>query len=236
MTLLLLFFIILFASFTQSLAGFGSALIAMPLLANLLGLQIAAPLVAMVVLVLEVVLLIRYRQALNMRVVWKLIVSSLVGIPLGILFFSRIEESIMLSILGFVIIAYALYALINFRLPELQHPIWAFVFGFFAGLLGGAYNTAGPPVIIFGNSRRWEPAEFKANLQGFFLATSLWILASHAIRGNITADIWTLFLPSILAIALGVWAGLMLDQRIDSRPFGRIVLWLLLLLGVSLFL
>lgn len=142
----------------------------------------------------------------------------------------------MLSILGFVIIAYALYALINFRLPELQHPIWAFVFGFFAGLLGGAYNTAGPPVIIFGNSRRWEPAEFKANLQGFFLATSLWILASHAIRGNITADIWTLFLPSILAIALGVWAGLMLDQRIDSRPFGRIVLWLLLLLGVSLFL
>jgi hypothetical protein len=49
---------IFLAGFSQSLAGFGSALIAMSVLTPLMGLQIAAPLVAGLVLLLEVVLLI----------------------------------------------------------------------------------------------------------------------------------------------------------------------------------
>ena len=41
-------------------------------------------------------------------------------------------------------------------------------FGFFAGILGGAYNTNGPPVVIYGSLRKWSPATFRATLQGYF--------------------------------------------------------------------
>ena len=51
--LLALMVAIFFAIFTQSLTGFGSALISMPLLVGLLGIQIAAPLVALVGLISE---------------------------------------------------------------------------------------------------------------------------------------------------------------------------------------
>lgn len=232
----LLLLVVTFASFTQGIAGFGSALIAMPLIVKIFGLQVAVPLVALIVLVLEIALFIRFRRALRVNVVSKLIISSLLGIPIGQWILAKVDEDFMLSVLGVVIIAYALYVLTNYRLPRLQHPTWAYLFGFTGGLLGGAYNTSGPPVIIFGNCRRWEPAEFKANLQGFFIVSSFWIALSHGIRGNLTTEVWRLFLPSTIAIAIGLWAGLTIDKRINSELFQKIVLWLLLLLGVSLLL
>lgn len=78
---------------------------------------------------------------------------------------------IVTAFLGVVIVAYALYALFNPTLPELAQRSWAYGFGFAGGVLSGAYNTSGPPVVIYGTCRCWQPAEFKSNLQGYFLLT-----------------------------------------------------------------
>jgi len=51
-------FIIFLAVFTQSLSGFGSALVAMALLPALIGIHQAAPLVALVMATIEIFLLI----------------------------------------------------------------------------------------------------------------------------------------------------------------------------------
>jgi uncharacterized membrane protein YfcA len=60
---LLVFVIVFFAIFVQSLTGFGLALVSMPFLAALLGVQTAAPLVALFGLVAEVILLLYFREA-----------------------------------------------------------------------------------------------------------------------------------------------------------------------------
>jgi uncharacterized membrane protein YfcA len=78
------FGIILLASFVQSLAGFGSALVAVPLLVQTIGLRAAAPTFSLVVLVAEVVMIVRYRHAFKLESVWRLIVTTLMAIPLGI--------------------------------------------------------------------------------------------------------------------------------------------------------
>lgn len=71
MTAALVFAVVFLAVFTQSLTGFGLALVSMPLLTMVLGIQTAAPLVALVALAAEIVLLIYYREALNLSVVWR---------------------------------------------------------------------------------------------------------------------------------------------------------------------
>lgn len=235
MQLILILLVTLFASFTHTLVGFGSALIAMPILTKIVGIQLAAPLVALIVLTMELFLLIRYREAFNLRVVWRLIAGAAVGIPLGVWALRKVDEKIILSVLGVVLIIYALYALLRFRLPELQHPSWAYGFGFVAGLLNGAYNTSGPPVIIYGNCRGWEPMEFKANLQGFFTVAGLWVIANHAFNGNLTPLVWQHYLLSSVAIAFGLWLGLKLDRYIEQAIFRKIVLTMLILLGVMMF-
>jgi len=233
---LLIVFIIFLAVFTQSLAGFGSALVAMAFLPELLGIRVATPLVAMVAMTLEGILLVRYRAVLNLRAVWQVSVASLVGIPLGMLTLKRIDEGSAMTILGVLIFTYALYNLFELRLPEMNHPAWAYTFGLLAGMLGGAYNTSGPPVVIYGNSRRWLPVEFKSNLQGFFFFNSIVVVFGHALSQNITPLVWQDYLMAIPALALGILAGVSLDRMINPVVFRRLVLGLLLVMGGRLFL
>ncbi|MEN8171455.1 MAG: sulfite exporter TauE/SafE family protein [Chloroflexota bacterium] len=220
--------------FTQSLTGFGLALVMMPILVSLLGIQVAAPLVALIAAIAEISLLIQYRESLNIKAVWRLSAASLFTIPVGVFAVRWLDEKITTTLLGILLISYAIYALSNLVLPTLSRSIWAYGFGLGAGFLSGAYNTPGPPVIIYGNCRRWGPAEFKGNLQGFFLLNSTMVLISHLWHGNLSSDVWRSFLYALPAIVLGIWLGVRLDPYINPEIFRKLVLVVLLILGLQL--
>jgi uncharacterized protein len=228
--------VILLAAFTESLSGFGSALVAMALLPPLIGLQMSTPLVALVAVVLEAILLVRYREALDVKAIWRVVLAGLIGTPLGVLFLSRVDEKVALSLLGFVIAAYALYALLGLKLPQLDGPLWAYSAGLVGGLLGGAYNTSGPPVILYADCRRWQPNVFKSNLQGYFIISSLAVLITHYLNGNITPQVWTRFFWALPFTAIGLVAGLSMDRWLNPVIFRKVVLVLLVIMGVRLIL
>jgi uncharacterized protein len=231
---LLIALIMFFAIFTQTVAGFGTALIAMPLLISALGVQAAAPLVAIVAIAAEVILLIRYRHAINLRTVGSLSAASLIGIPLGVFVLQRADERFVLALLGVIITGYALYALLNLRLPEIKHPNWAYGFGFVGGVLSGAYNTGGPPVVIYGSCRRWSPQEFRSNLQGYFLLNSITTIISHTLAHHYTPFVWQTFLFAFPGAMLGLAFGISLDKYINPLLFRKIVMVLLFFLGLNL--
>ena len=233
-TLLFSFLTVFLGAFTQSLTGFGVALIAMAILPSLWGLPIATPLVALTGIVLETARLIRYRQSLQMRSIWRLVVASVVAIPFGIYILRQLDERIALFVLGLIIFGYALYALIGFRLPELHHPLWAWLTGLASGMLGGAYNTAGPPIVIYGNCRRWSPQEFRSNLSGFFIVNSAMVVSTHFLSGNITSEVLSVFWRVLPALALGFLAGQSLDRWLNPEVFRKIVLGVLIVLGIRL--
>jgi uncharacterized protein len=231
---LLIATVLAFAVFTQTLAGFGGGLVAMAFLPALMGLPLASPLMALLASVAELAIIARYRQAFRFGAVWPLALASAAGVPLGLWLLRGLDEAVLLRLLGVVLSGYALYALLKLRLPRLRHAAWSYVFGFAAGLLGGAYNTAGPPVVIFGHCRSWPPDEFKSNLQGFFLFNSVLVIAGHGLAHNFTPAVWQQFLLGLPAIALGLAVGMALERRVDAKRFGQIVLWLLLLMGLRL--
>jgi uncharacterized membrane protein YfcA len=119
-------------------------------------------------------------------------------------------------------------------MPEMRHLGWSVLAGFLAGMLGGAYNTSGPPVIIYGDSQRWKPDQFKANLQGFFVLNSLLVVVAHFLGGNITREVWQLYLLGVPAMAVAVFAGTSLDRWINAVVFRKIALWILLVMGLRL--
>ena len=226
--------IVFLGCFTQSLTGFGVALVTMALLPPLVGLPVATPLVALVGIVLEVLMLIRYREALKFKSILGLVTSAVVAIPLGVVYFSRLDENIALFILGLIIAIYALYALIGFHLPELRHPAWSWGFGFVGGLLGGAYNTSGPPAVVYGNCRKWSPQEFKSNLSGYFFVGSVMVVATHWAEGNFSPLVWSKFWVTLPALLLGFLLGQSMDRWMNPGLFRNIVLVMLIVLGLRL--
>jgi hypothetical protein len=228
------FLALLLGAFTQSMTGFGSALVAMAILPSLLGLEVAAPVVAATGLVLESLLTLRYRQALRVDAIWRALVASLVVAPVGVVLLRQVDERVALFALGLLIALYALYALVGFRLPELTHPLWAWIAGALSGLLGGAYNTAGPPIIVYGNCRGWDAAQFKSNLSGFFVINSLFVTASHFFNGSFTPDVTRAILFCLPATLIGFLLGQSMDKWLNPELFRKIVLALLIILGVRL--
>ena len=234
MTTILVGLIVFLAVFTQSLSGFGVALVAMALLPPLIGIRLATPLVAVIALTLETILILRYRQALDVKAIWRVVLAALIGTPLGVYFLSRVDEEIALSLLGIVIAGYALYALLGLKMPRLDKPIWAYIAGLFGGLLGGAYNTSGPPVILYADCRRWPQDMFKSNLQGYFIVSSVAVVASHVFNGNLTPQVWGLFWWTTPFILVGAVAGLSLDRWLNPVIFRRLVLVLLIVMGIRM--
>ncbi len=224
------------ATLVSSTFGFGSALFAMPLLTLLLGIKTATPLFALVGPTIASIILIRNWRLVEVASVWRLVLATLVGIPVGIWLVIQVPSVIVTRLLGLFLIGFGLYRLGNLRLMKLESSRWAACFGFVAGVLGGAYNTNGPPVVIYGEMRRWSPTEFRASLQSYFLPTGLGILGSHALAGLWTERIFQLYawsLPGILvAIAIGGW----INHRLPTERFQALLSVLLLGLGAMLWL
>ncbi|HSN77361.1 MAG TPA: sulfite exporter TauE/SafE family protein [Anaerolineae bacterium] len=233
-TNLLLFGIIFLAALLQTTSGFGFALMAMPLVALVIGVKAAAPLVALVGFTLYAVNLIRYRRGFDWRVLLPLAIAAALGVPLGVWALGNLDEQVVKSVLGVVLIAYALYGVWKPQTAPLRSSLWAYQAGFLAGILGGAFNTPGPPVIIYGNLKQWPRDLFRSTLQALFLFSSSLVIASHAVAGNLTRPVLTTYLLLVPALLLGVWAGAYVDRHMSNERFRILVLALIFATGVLL--
>jgi len=234
MTNALLFAIVLLAALLQTISGFGFALLAMPLVALVIGVKEAAPLVALVGFTLYAVNLTRYRRGFDWRVLPPLAAAAALGTPVGVWALNYLDETLIKSALGVILIAYALYSLWRPQTAPLRSTLWAWPAGFLAGVLGGAFNTPGPPVIIYGNLRQWPRDLFRSTLQALFLFSSSLVILSHVAAGNLTTATIPTYLLLVPALLLGVWAGAAIDRRISNERFRLLVLALIFATGVLL--
>jgi uncharacterized membrane protein YfcA len=234
MTAFLIFTLVFFAAFVQSLSGFGFAVIIMPLITLVLGLQTAAPMVALTALTVYTINLIRYRQTINIGEVLRLGAASALGVPIGLWALANVSETLVKQVMGLVLIAYAIYALARPATVRVPSRSWVYPAGFLAGCLGGAYNTPGPPVIIYGSLRQWPKDEFRAVLQALFLVNAALVVASHLAAHHVTAEVLTFYLYTLPALGLGILLGSRVDSKVDRERFRVLVTVLILILGLSL--
>jgi len=199
-----------------------------------LGLHTAVPLVALTALTAYTVNLIRYRRAVDIREVLRLGAASALGIPIGLWALANVDESIIRPLLGLILIAYAVYRLIRPAGPRACSPRWVYLAGFVAGCLGGAYNTPGPPVILYGSLRQWPRQKFRAVLQTFFFFNGALVVALHYAAHHLTPAVLTFYAYAAPALFLGILVGSRLDSKLNHDRFRAIVTVMILLLGISL--
>ncbi|MYE89269.1 sulfite exporter TauE/SafE family protein, partial [Candidatus Poribacteria bacterium] len=237
----LIFAILFVSSFIHSTLGFGQAVIAMPLLAMVVELKTATPLVTFVLMTIAAVILLRNWRVVDLNVAWRLVLSSCFGIPVGLFSLKDVPEDLMKVFLGIVVILFSLYNLANrhLKIIDLRRvgggSMLAYLFGFVAGVLGAAYNTSGVVITIYATLRDWDPDRFRSTLQSYFVFTGLLILASHGLVGLWTPDVLKFYLTSLPLILVGVCLGSRLNRLIPQGQFDGYINVGLLLMGFLLF-
>jgi hypothetical protein len=205
----------------------------MPLLTWVVGIQTATPLVAFAASTIAFTILVKNWQAVDLKGAWRLIASSLLGIPVGILLLKSAPERLVQVLLGTSLALFGLYNLTALQLPRLEAKS-AYPFGFVAGILGGAYNTNGPPIVVYGTLCRWPPERFRATLQCYFFPTGLVILVSHGLAGLWTQDVLQLYGAALPVILLAIWTGQKLSRLVSQQRFERLVYAFLVIIGLLL--
>ena len=158
------------------------------------------------------------------------------GIAVGIWALVRVDELTINRAMGAILIAYAAYALLHPVTARRPAQWWAYPAGFLAGCLGGAYNTPGPPVVVYGSLRQWPKDEYRAVLQTLFFINGVLVVSSHLLAGHVTLQVWTLYAWAAPALLLGLWTGARLDRYVDQEQFRNLVTVMILVLGVSMLL
>lgn len=215
--------VLFLATFVRSAFGFGEALIAVPLLALAMPLQVAAPVAVLVSITVAVIALLQDWRHVHVRSAGYLVLATLAGVPLGLLALTRVDEGLVKAGLGVVIAAFSLFALSRRKPAVLHDDRLAGLFGFGAGVLGGAYGMNGPPLVMYGTLRGWSPRHFRATLQGYFLPASLMSLAGYGVAGLWTPAVNRCYLMTLPTTLLAIFLGRAANGRMDGPLFLRVI-------------
>jgi uncharacterized membrane protein YfcA len=135
------------------------------LLALILPVNVAAPVAVLCSITIAAIIVLQDWRHIHLRSAGWLILSTLAGTPLGLILLNRAPEQSIKLILAVIIITFSTYSLLGRARVELKDDRLAWLFGFSAGVLGGAYGMNGPPLVIYGAFRGWSPQQFRATLQ-----------------------------------------------------------------------
>jgi uncharacterized membrane protein YfcA len=228
--------ILFVATLIRSAFGFGEALVAVPLLALLIPVDVAAPVAVLTSITVAAIVLVQDWSEVHARSAGRLVFPTIFGIPLGLLLLTRVAEGVVKAALAVVIIAFAAYSLSSRRKPVLRDDRRAWIFGFVAGILGGAYGMNGPPLVIYGTLREWSPRHFRATLQGYFLPASIMVMAGYMVAGLWTPVVTRYYVLSLPAVVAAVFVGRFINRRIDGPRFVLYVHAGLIIIGATLLL
>jgi uncharacterized membrane protein YfcA len=228
--------VVFIATLIRSVFGFGEALVAVPLLALRLPLGVAAPLAVLVSITVAAVIIAQDWRKIHVRATGWLLFPTIFGIPLGLLLLTSGSQRLVKAALALVIMAFSAYALIGRKPPELHNDSrqWLLVFGFCAGVMGGAYGMNGPPLAIYGAMRRWSAQHFRATLQGYFLPASIIGMAGYWLAGLWLPAVTRYYLMSLPLTVAAILLGRTINRRLRGDDFLKYVHLGLVVIGATL--
>ncbi len=218
----------------QGVTGFGSALVAMPLLLLLMKPRVAVPLVILNGLLITGFLSMRMRHHLDWSRIGPLFLGSIPGVLAGALFLKEAPAWIIKLLLGVILVGYSLYCLVG-RMPRMKLGSgWGYVAGFLTGAIGAAFSAGGPPVIVYTTLTGWSKDAIKATLSGFFFINGVLIAVAHISTGLTTWRVLS-FLPFTLPATLAAVAlGSLFYGRLHQKSYLNTIYLLLLAMGVMM--
>lgn len=212
--------IVLFlASVSRSALGFGGALIAVPLLALVVAVPVAA----------AVPVLAAITSALIRLASHSFLQRSLAGplecsrYPVATIALKSVPGAGVKAALAGVIIAFSVYSIVCRPRREVTDDGYSWLFGFIAGILGGAYGMNGPPLAIYGSLRGWSPKQFRATIQGYFLPASLIGMCGHGITGLWTAKVNHFHIGPLPQVLAATFLGRKMNNRLNPCRFHSVV-------------
>lgn len=217
------------------LGGFGANVVALPLLAHLMSLRLAVPLLLMLDLLSAALLSVRARPLIDRAELRRLAPAMLAGMALGLPVLQLAAERWLLSLLGIFVGGFALWSLLGRAGLRPVRAHWAWPAGLAGGVFSTLFGTGGPIYTLYLARRIADAGRLRATIGAVVLGSALVRLLLFAGGGLLTQP----GLPALTLVALpcalaGYAVGSRLHARLPQAQVRRAVWWLLVASAASL--
>jgi uncharacterized membrane protein YfcA len=225
--------------------GFGDTVFALPLLTLVISLKTAAPTLVLVSSILSLLLLRERPNLVDWGVVGRVLIASLLGIPIGLHVLHAVPELVARRSLGVLLSLFALGSLARTMRPAATGTpdsppsvaalaVLDLIAGTVAGACNAAYDIPGPILLIHGTLHRWTSDQLRMNLQATLLPLAVLTMIGHAASGLWSPEVLVLSACCLPGAALASHLGVWLRERLAGRK-GLLALYsFVLALGVML--
>lgn len=225
------------AGLAKGLSGMGLPLIATPILAGVFGPRMAVTIVAIPIFAANTLLLTQgLRQRHLLRGIGPLMLASAAGTALGTLLLAQLDQrtfAILIAVMVGVFLARG-DRLLGDDPAALRARILGPLVCFVGGVLQGTTSIASPLVGSYFHAQRLAPRDFVFVLAAIFQLNSVVQLVGYTAQGLYTAEVVAIGLiglvPTLLALALGIWAR----GRLEVEHFRRVIVVLVVLSVLNL--
>lgn len=221
-TLAAVFVVMYLSALTQTVTGFGFALVGVPLLAVATDPRTAV--VGSVLASLPMSMLVASRDRAHVR--WRsaalLLATSVATVPIGVLILRDLNPRLLTLVIAFLVIGCTLIVWRSPRLPA--NPGALATAGLVAGVLGAATNMNGPPLVATLRSLDWPPRPFRATLATIFLGTGVVSVLGFVVAGQVNHTALLVTAVGLPGMVAGWLTGDLVFARIDSDKYRWVVL------------
>ncbi len=224
------------AFFVRGIAGFGSGLIAIPLLAQMLPLSVVVPMVGLLDYIASSSHGVKHRQAISWRDVWPLLPFTFAGVLSALYLFKTADAELLRTALGGFIVLYAFYTLLSSGPGFRGSRLWAVPAGGLGGLIGTLFGTGGPFYVIYLRLRHLDKIPFRATVATIFLIDGSSRIVGYFLSGFYGLDTMLLVVLALPIMVLGMYVGGHIHTTISPRGFQRAIGVLLVASGMALLL
>ena len=225
--------VLFFAYFIRGIAGFGSALISVPLLVIFFPVSQVVPLIGLLDWLASVSQGLPNRRLIRWPDLLPLLPFTVLGVSVGLYLYTVLAPASLLFALAIFILLYAVYALLPF--PSLHGGRWlAGPAGLLGGMVGALFGTGGPFYVIYLTLRQLDKTQFRTTVAMVFVIDGLCRIVGFSLNGFYTLRILTLFAGAVPIGAVALWLGGRVHLRISHAGFVRLVSMILLGSGIAL--
>ncbi|KOY83039.1 sulfite exporter TauE/SafE family protein [Lysinibacillus macroides] len=230
--LLLYFFIILAAAILQTSTGFGFSIMATPFLLLLFLPQEAMQINIILSLVISLSLIWKVRQDIDVALLKKVMIGSVVGAPFGSLLFAFVNVTTFKLLIAILLIGLTILLMKNLSIQQTSGRDYGV--GFISGMLTTSIGMAGPPLLLYFASTHRNKETIRAVSIAYYIFIYLISLLSQVTFEGTSKMVWLYSMYALPIVFIGLILGQILFNRLNQKLFRSLIYLLLVAAGLIL--
>ncbi|MFT5700122.1 MAG: putative membrane protein YfcA [Desulforhopalus sp.] len=224
-----------FGGFVNGVAGFGAAMIAMPLIAPFIDLSVAVPSCTLIVLTLNCQVGWTFRKYIEWQYVKGIFIGAIPGVILSVFALQYLSEQLLKIGMGGFIVLYALWSLYADKGGmRTISPAWGYLSGLMSSTLGMAFGFNGPPLAAYIAYSGCPLKAVKGLMGAGFIVTGVFIVSAKGLTGQIDSEVMLIYLAATPAVLLGSKLGIWLSSTLNEYSYRKILFVSLAAMGLNI--